>query len=326
MALGPDQRADAAAATVLRALLGAIRENLDGAVAGEDPEFLHQLRIAVRRSRTVQRQLARVFPQLDLPGFRAEFSWLQRVTGEARDLDVYLEDFESMRELVPAESRPDLDPLRQVLGHWRLAANGDGARALRSRRTEELLSDWESLLESLVERPLDDRPAAAVRSGSCRAQRIRKVYKRLCGMGRAIDQDSPAEDYHELRKKGKELRYMLELFGSPLFDAEIVDATGRPAEGAPGRARAPSGSRGPGGAAALAGRRGGRRSRADRGRVLAMGILVDRLGLDERPRGTTSPSALRRSPPSASAGSSRRRSHDRARRHAAACRLPFGGR
>jgi CHAD domain-containing protein len=41
-------------------------------------------------------------------------------------------------------------------------------------------------------------------------------------MGRAIDEASPAEDYHELRKKGKELRYMLELFGAPLYPADVV--------------------------------------------------------------------------------------------------------
>jgi CHAD domain-containing protein len=224
VALGRDQRADAAAATVLRALLDATRENIDGAVAGEDPEFLHQLRISVRRARTVQRQLAPVFPPLELPGYRAEFKWLQRVTGEARDLDVYVEDFESMRAFVPSEIRGDLDPLRQVLGHWRLASGAAAGRALRSRRATELMSDWETLLESLVERPLEDRPAATAPIAELAGRRIRKVYKRLVAMGRAIGDDSPAEDYHELRKKGKELRYMLELFGPQLFDREVVDA------------------------------------------------------------------------------------------------------
>jgi CHAD domain-containing protein len=41
-------------------------------------------------------------------------------------------------------------------------------------------------------------------------------------MGRAIDHSSPASDYHELRKKGKELRYLLELFGAPLYPADVV--------------------------------------------------------------------------------------------------------
>ena len=53
-------------------------------------------------------------------------------------------------------------------------------------------------------------------------ERIRKVYRRMLKMGGAIDEASPAEYYHELRKKGKELRYLLELFGAPLYPEEVV--------------------------------------------------------------------------------------------------------
>ena len=41
-------------------------------------------------------------------------------------------------------------------------------------------------------------------------------------MGHKIDDSSPPEAFHDLRKKGKELRYMLELFGQPLFGDEVV--------------------------------------------------------------------------------------------------------
>jgi inorganic triphosphatase YgiF len=91
--LAYDVRADAGAVAVLRRLLAVIRDNVDGAIEGSDDEYLHQLRIAVRRSRTVQRQLAGVFPHEDLPGFRSDFRWLQQATGPARDLDVYVTDF-----------------------------------------------------------------------------------------------------------------------------------------------------------------------------------------------------------------------------------------
>ncbi len=220
--LAPEQRADAAVAMVLRALLEVILGNREGAFAGEDDEYLHRLRISVRRSRTVQRQLAGVFPALELAGFRSEFRWLQRATGEARDLDVYLSDFESMRALVPEPIRADLAPLRQVLGHWRLAAHGEMARTLRSRRAEELLTDWDRLLESLVQYELEDRPDATEPIGRLAGRRIRAAYKRVVRMGRRIDDGTPAEDYHELRKKGKELRYLLELFGVKLFPDEVV--------------------------------------------------------------------------------------------------------
>ena len=52
-------------------------------------------------------------------------------------------------------------------------------------------------------------------------ERIRKVHARMVDMGSAIDDDSPADDLHDLRKRGKELRYLLELFGS-LWSDDVV--------------------------------------------------------------------------------------------------------
>jgi len=219
--LAYDQRADAAAGAVLRGLLEVIEGNREGAMSGVDPEYLHQLRIAVRRSRTVQRQFKHVFPPFDLTGFRSEFKWLQRATGESRDLDVYLLGFDELRGLVPEDMQDDLGPLRQVLGHWRLTAQAEMARTLSSRRTDELLGDWEMLLESLVERPVEDRRDATLPIGELAGRRIRRVYKQMRKMGRKLDPDSPAGGFHELRKKGKELRYLLELFGAA-FPAEVV--------------------------------------------------------------------------------------------------------
>jgi CHAD domain-containing protein len=124
--------------------------------------------------------------------------------------------------MLPHETRADLDPLVPVLAHSRLGARADMTRALRSDRTAHLIEDWERLLETLTERSDHDRPGARQSVGEVAGKRIRKVYKRIVKMGRAIDRDSPAEDFHELRKKGKELRYLLELFGVRLFSNEAV--------------------------------------------------------------------------------------------------------
>jgi CHAD domain-containing protein len=118
--------------------------------------------------------------------------------------------------------RDDLDPLVPVLAHSRLAARAEMTRALRSERTADLIEDWERLLETMVERSAHDRPAASRPIGEAAGTRIRKVYKRIVTLGRAIAHDSPAADYHALRKKGKELRYLLELFGTRLFGEEAV--------------------------------------------------------------------------------------------------------
>ena len=52
-------------------------------------------------------------------------------------------------------------------------------------------------------------------------ERIRKVYRRMVRDGSRIDDSSPPEALHDLRKRGKELRYLLELFGSP-FPKRVV--------------------------------------------------------------------------------------------------------
>ena len=220
--LRPEERADVAAASVLRALLEIIEANLEGTIEDLDSEFLHDLRVSVRRSRAVQRELKGVFPPTELAHFRAEFRWLQQETGDARDLDVHVLEFESMRALVPEEMRADLDPLLGVLRARRVRARRRMVTTLRSERATTLLSAWRTFLDRLETRPEGPRPDATRPIADVAGERIRKVYRQMVRMGRAIDATSPAEEYHELRKKGKELRYLLELFGAHLFPGDVV--------------------------------------------------------------------------------------------------------
>jgi CHAD domain-containing protein len=222
LALAPTQRADAAAAAVLRALLEVIAANLEGTIAGIDPEFLHDFRVSVRRSRSVQREFKKVFPSAPLSYFRDEFKWLQQATGDARDLDVYVLEFDELAGLVPEATQADLAPLLRVLEDRRRDARRQMARDLRSDRASKLFQDWAAFLEELVELPLDDRETARRPVANVAGARIVKVYRRMVKMGSAITPFSPAEEFHALRKRGKELRYLLELFGAPLFSGDVV--------------------------------------------------------------------------------------------------------
>jgi CHAD domain-containing protein len=216
------QGAGVAAAAVLKALLAVIEANMDGALADLDSEFLHDLRVAVRRTRAVQRELKGVFGPVGLDRFREDFRWLQQVTGDARDLDVYLLEFEQMRALVPASIRPDLDALHIVLARRRASARRRMVRALRSERTRRLLPEWASFLDRCELGRDAGGEEAGSQIGEIAGERIAKVYSRMVRMGDAIDAASPPADYHQLRKQGKELRYLLELFGAPLFTGDLV--------------------------------------------------------------------------------------------------------
>ncbi len=275
------QRADEAVVAVLGSLFEVMRANLEGTMADVDAEFLHDFRVATRRSRAVQRELKPVFPAPELAGFRAEFRWLQQATGDARDLDVYVLEFESTRALVPEAFRADLEPLLGVLRSRRLTARREMVRALRSDRATSLWSDWPAFLGELGAGRIDGGPAAGEPIGRVAGARIAKVYRRMVRMGGAIDDSSPPEALHELRKKGKELRYLLELFGAELYPSDVVkpmikrlkslqDVLGRhqdrEVQAATIRALREEVSGMPGGAGAL----------------MAMGLLVERIGADQR--------------------------------------------
>jgi CHAD domain-containing protein len=122
-------------------------------------------------------------------------------------------DFAALRASLPAAMQADLDPLHAVLETRRARALSATRRALKARRTHDALEEWATFIHDV---PTADRTVASLAS-----HRISAVYRKMVKMGRAIDDDSPAEDLHELRKVGKELRYLLEFFAS-LYPAEVV--------------------------------------------------------------------------------------------------------
>lgn len=226
VALEPQQRADQAAVAILTQLIAAIEANLPGTLADVDTEFLHDLRVAVRRTRSLQRELRGVFPAADLVRFRAEFRWLQAITGPTRDLDVYLLDLDAFASSLPLTQRSDLQPLRALLADRRGREQRQMVCALRSQRAQTLLAEWKRLVEMLPGLPTNDRPDAAGPIVQLAGRRITAVYRQMVKTGTRIDDQSPPVALHDLRKKGKELRYLLEFFGG-LFPKATVDPTVR---------------------------------------------------------------------------------------------------
>ncbi len=211
--LDPKQRADAVAKQILLQLLDTLEANVEGAKAGLDSEFLHDLRVATRRTRSALSQIKGVFPEAVVEDFKARFGWIGQVTGPTRDMDVYLLGFGDYRDSLPATYRGHLEPLHRFLEAHRQAEQEALARELDSARFRNILHDWREFLEAPVpeqpEAPNAPRPIRELTS-----QRILKMYKRVLKEGRAIGPETPPEHLHELRKSCKKLRYLIEFFAN----------------------------------------------------------------------------------------------------------------
>jgi CHAD domain-containing protein len=210
--LSAGMRTDRAALAVLRELAGFAEDNLPGTLADLDTEFLHDLRVAVRRSRSVLREMKGAFAPEPLQTQRDALKWIQAITGDTRDLDVQLLEWDQLLAGVPADRHGALLPVRTMLARHRAAALRKLKSELRSRAYRDAWVGYRAFLDG-KQGPARERPDAKRPIGDVAGERIRTVYKKMVAQGSAIDDTSPAEDLHELRKRGKELRYLLEFFG-----------------------------------------------------------------------------------------------------------------
>jgi CHAD domain-containing protein len=208
--LAPRMPAGAALVQVLAQLTGTLTANVEGTVHDVDIEFLHDLRIAVRRIRSVLKLTGPGLPAGLAGTYRPEFKWLGDLTTPTRDLDVFVQQYPALAEGLVAAPAAELAPFGDHLGRQRAAAHRQLARGLRSARFTKLLAGWRSALAV----PVTDRKPPV---GRLAARRIGQAHQRVLRGGGLIIAASPPEALHDLRKRCKELRYLLEIFGS-LYD------------------------------------------------------------------------------------------------------------
>ncbi len=172
-----------------------------GTRLGDDPEELHQARVATRRLRAVLRAAR---PLLD-PGWteslRSELSWLGGALGPVRDLDVLLDHLRGEIGDLEPEDRRAAGRFLRLLEQERGAARTAMLEAMSSARYADLLSR----LEAAAVAPRAQ--AADVSLQDIAAKEFRKLRKAV----RALDPDPSDEALHAVRIRGKRARYAAEL-------------------------------------------------------------------------------------------------------------------
>ncbi|MDP1527453.1 MAG: CHAD domain-containing protein [Rhodocyclaceae bacterium] len=195
-----------------------LQQNHVGAVSVEDPEYIHQMRVATRRLRAALRLFAPLLPADFATPMVAALRDMMAVLGQARDLDVLLAEIaEPVLHALPDE--PRLAALIGIITDRRFERRRAAVDFLRSPRyglvTLETLADLHGHAEKVgVGEAAPETAAQMQQLGEFATDRLQRLRKKVLKLARAARIDDPPS-LHALRIGIKRLRYALEFF-SPL--------------------------------------------------------------------------------------------------------------
>jgi len=216
----PHMRSEEAAKIILRFLLQVIRINEARLAEDRDTEFLHDYRVAIRRTRSALRQMKQVFPADVTRRFRKDFAFVGKLSNDLRDLDVHLQNEGIYKAMLPPAQRDDIGLLFLYLREKRAQVFRDFLPRLETRRYRKIIRDWDLFLNG-PGRGFSASPNAELPVRELAQKRIDKKYKHIF-INHNVMLDNTADDrLHLLRIECKELRYLLEFF-SPLFPREKI--------------------------------------------------------------------------------------------------------
>ena len=203
--LGPGPSGGAYAAGLIQRHLKQIVSLQGGVLKDEEPEPLHQLRVHLRKLRTL---LVQFGPALVLPERLTEQGLAKsgRRLGLVRDLDVLAGQIQQQLPRLPAPELAALKPVLKALGRSRKQAFAGLTEELRSRRYLRMLSKLQGWIRQPLFTAFGEEPA----------QHWLLEWKSpvLAGLGshpgwRVQDPDQGGACLHDLRKRIKQARYGL---------------------------------------------------------------------------------------------------------------------
>jgi len=224
--LKPEQTAKSAVVVIYNHLHDMMKQNEVGIKADIDTEFLHDFRVAVRRTRSALTQIQLVLPRQLTQEFKVRFAALGKATSRLRDLDVFLLREKEYQAILPEALRPGLAPMFRGLIRERRREHKRLKVALESPEYETMLKEWLQAIRTLdtssvnLECRNSDEPIANVSR-----QFIHKKYKQVLRVGKNLSSNSPDSDLHDLRIECKKLRYLLEFFRSLYDESEMAPLT-----------------------------------------------------------------------------------------------------
>jgi CHAD domain-containing protein len=219
MTLSAEASSGEYAFALLRKLFTAMLNHEPGTRLGEDPEELHDMRVATRRMRAAMSTFRPVLPAR-FEAVRGELKWLATCLGNVRDVEVQIEWLDAVQRRSGWEDATAVGPLiEERRERWALERK-ELLEALDSERYIKLLEDLTAILREGDQG--QGEAATPVRQYGPRV--LKKRHRQFRREAEGLEPGSDPHLYHLARIRGKKLRYTAEaltpVFGEPV--AELV--------------------------------------------------------------------------------------------------------
>ncbi len=201
--------------------LSQLQRNEAGAIAGINPEYVHQARVAIRRLRSAFKLFSPVLSTPFVEVYSPRWRELAGRLGSARDWDVFLtETLAPLEDAFPGD--PDLVVLRGKGEAAKAKAQTSAGTALTQQAYSQLLLAFSAALFR-VESPTIDGQAKSSALNLRKFAR-RRLHKRVEMIERLVNEHGKmnAERRHDLRIAFKKLRYALEFFAPILPHKRLI--------------------------------------------------------------------------------------------------------
>lgn len=192
-------------------------ESSEAAALTDEPDGLHQHRIAVRRLRSVLAVLRRIAPASETRALRAAMKEWGHLLGDARDAEVRADRAEGTLAECGVD---DADARRRLVGDERAAYRHLHERVVEAHDSDAARARTQAVREAGLRLELDHDDA-----------RAKKVFRRLLvreadRVARAARRsDGSPERLHDVRKASRRLRYLAEAVDRA--DADVLGADAR---------------------------------------------------------------------------------------------------
>ena len=206
-----------AARTILRRQYKVVCTNQAAAIRGQDPDALHDIRVAIRRFRAALKLFKKPLKATGASGLDKRLRRLNRDLGRVRDAHVWMDRMTAEAVLKAVGSDPGwqvyLDRQQAMAKEW----NERLCVMLKSKRGQRVLRDMERLIRKGFASQV--KPDASVPVAPFMARRLLRVFDRIRASAFLQDEADP-EAMHELRRLCRRERYWCE-FGVRYIGGDV---------------------------------------------------------------------------------------------------------